>query len=131
MQPTTPIGSRSTSELPISSLNENSPSIRSATPLATAIGNEAWTLSENEIGDPISAVIVAAISSRRAPSSAEIRRMTATRSSTDVCDHETNALFAARTAASTSAAVPAGTAAITVSVAGLTTSMVSPPPAVC
>ena len=75
------------------------------------------------IGEPISAVIVAAISAPRAASPSEIRRTIAARSATGVADQAGKAAVAADTAASTSAAVPAGTLAMTCSVAGLITSI--------
>jgi hypothetical protein len=126
--PTTPIGSRTTSELPISSVHGK----LAATAAAVAdepIGSPTWTVRENEIGEPISAVIEAAMSPARAFRPSEMRWATAIRSSTGVPDQPGNAARAAATARSTSAAVPAGTVATMEPSAGLTTSMTSRPPA--
>ena len=63
--PTTPIGSRTISELPTSSVQAKS-SARPAMDSTTAAGNATWAVRDIPIGEPISAVIAWAISSVRA-----------------------------------------------------------------
>ncbi len=69
--PSTPTGSRSTRELPISSSQATS-SIRPGIAANWAVGRPAWMISLSFNGIPSSWAIVAAISSLRSPSPAEI-----------------------------------------------------------
>lgn len=124
--PTTPIGSRTTSEFAISSVQGKSATTETVASAAIT-GRPAWPMRAKEIGAPMSALIVAAISSERAWSPAAMRRTTAARSAGSVAAQAGNAAVAAATAWSTSSAVPAGTVAMTASVAGLTTSITGPP----
>jgi hypothetical protein len=105
--PTTPIGSCTTSELPISAVQSKSLA-RSAMEVATATGKSTCAVLDSPIGAPISAVIAAARSARRAARPAPIRRTISARSSGEVSDQVRNAARATPTARFTSAAVPAG-----------------------
>lgn len=96
---------------------------------ATAIGTPACTNWANCSGEPSSAVTVRAISSLRATSWSRRAAISAARSAGGVAAQPGNAARAARTAASMSSAVPAGTWAITCSSTGLTTAIVSVPAA--
>ncbi len=125
--PTTPIGSRTISELPTSSVQAKS-SARPAMDSTTAAGNATWAVRDIPIGEPISAVIAWAISSVRAARPAPRRRSTSARCCGVVADQAGKAARAAATARSTSAAVPAGVSATTSPVAGFTTGRVSAEP---
>ena len=125
---TTPSGSRTIVELPTVTGSSAPASISASTPSVMPMGLGTWTFVANTIGVPTSAVIVAASSSARALRPSLIRRTAATRSASGVADQPGNAAAAARTAASASASVPAGTDAMTSSVAGFRTSMRSPEP---
>jgi len=124
MHPTTPIGSRTTSELPTTSSNGNASAIAAACE-KLLIGRPTCTICDSHLTMPVSLEMAVAISSMRAPSASPMRVMYLARSSTGVVDHVSNASLAARTAASTSAAVPEGMLAITSSVTESMTSIVS------
>ena len=89
------------------------------------IGSPTWISWDSHLAIPVSLEIAVASSSARAPSASPIRLRNLARSSTDVLDQVPNAALAAATARSTSAAVPAGTVAITSSETESTTSIVS------
>ncbi len=89
------------------------------------MGRPTWTICDSHLAMPVSLEIVVASSSMRAPRASPMRDRYLARSSTGVCDQDSNAAFAALTARSTSAAVPAGIVAITSSVTESMTSMVS------
>ena len=124
--PTTPTGSRTTSELPISS-SHGTWATTWGIELNVIVGRPAWIIRDRPIGIPSSAATVAAISSARAASPSPIAASSSTRSPTGVCDQPSNASRAAPTARSTSSAVPWGMRPITSSVLALTTSSVSEP----
>ena len=90
--------------------------------------SRAWTLRENVIGEPISAVIDRASSSWRFLMPSRMRSTSPARSSSGTRDHEPNACRAASTAASISARPPRGTSAIVSPVAGFTTGIEPSPP---
>ncbi len=92
---------------------------------ATRIGTPACTACEKPSGEPSSAVTVPAISSLRATSTSRSAAIFAARSAGGVAAQPAKASRAARTAASTSSAVPAGTWPMTCSSAGFTTAIVS------
>ncbi len=81
----------------------------------------------NMMGMPISSEMTWAISSLRAARPSAMAWMYLPRSSLVVWPQVLKAALAAATALSTSAAVPAGMAAMTCSVEGFSTSMVSDP----
>jgi hypothetical protein len=124
MQPTTPIGSRTTIEVPTGSSKRYASAVAAAV-LKLLIGRPTWTICDSHLAMPVSLEIVVASSSIRAPRASPMRERYLARSSTGVCDHDSNAALAALTARSTSAAVPAGIVAITSSVTESMTSMVS------
>lgn len=126
--PTTPIGSRTISEVPISSVQAKS-SARPATDSMTAAGKATWAVRDMVIGEPISAVIAPAISSWRAVRPAPRRRSTSARCCGVVAAQAGKAARAAATARSTSVAVPAGASATTSPVAGFTTGRAPAEPA--
>jgi hypothetical protein len=78
----------------------------------------AWRSVENVIGDPISHVIVRAISGSRARKPEMIRLRYSSRCSTLTCEYAAKAARAATTARSTSSAVPRLIVANVSSVAG-------------
>lgn len=123
--PTTPTGSRTTREVATSSVHGKSVAA-AIVAVAEMTGRAACAIREKVIGAPISAVMVAAISSVRACRPSQTRRRTAARSAGAVEAQPGSAAAAAATARSTSAAVPAGTAATTAPVAGLRTSITGP-----
>src|SRR6266581_7294738 len=122
MQPTTPMGSWTTTELPICSSNGNSPTIWANEPM-TIVGRPAWIIIDRLSGMPTSAVTTLAMSPMRALSPSCNRWRYLARSSTGVADHARKAALAAATALSTSAAVPSGTVPMTSSVDAPMTSM--------
>ena len=126
MQPTTPTGSRTTSELPTCSSNWK-PSTSCAFTAKLPCGRPTWMSVDSILGMPTSSLTMFATSSARAlrPSLMRVRNLA--RSCTDVCDQAGNAAFAAFTARSTSVASPAGIVAMTSSVVELMTSSVSLP----
>ncbi len=90
-------------------------------------GSPAWIMLAHMRGMPSSSEMVWAISSLRAARPSAMAWTYLPRSSGEVRPQVSNAALAAATARSTSAGVPAGTAAMTCSVDGLMTSMVSVP----
>ena len=124
MQPTTPIGSRTTSELPTCS-SKLKPSAVAAACLKLLIGSPTCTSCDSHLAMPVSLEMVVAISSMRAPRASPMRLRYLARSSTGVVDHVSKAARAAATARSTSPAVPAGIVAMTSSRHESITSMVS------
>ena len=126
MQPTTPTGSRVTSERLMVSSKSKLRAV-SGTPAVVAAGMPAWIIVESVAGMPTSLEMRAPISSARAASPAPSFSMKPSRSSSERPDHSGKAALAAATAASTSAAVPSGTEPMTASLDGLTTSMLPSP----
>ncbi len=126
MAPTTPTGSRSTSELPICSANLTSWS-SAGIDANVAIGMPTWTRRASLRGIPTSRAMRSAMSSARAPSPPAMAWSSSARRSTGVPAHPANAPYAAATARSTSSGTPAGTLPMTASVLGLTTSIVAVP----
>ena len=124
MQPTTPIGSRTTSEVPTVSEYSND-SATAAACLKELIGSPTWTSWLSILVMPVSLEITVAISSMRPASASPIRLMYFARSSRGRPDHDSKAAHAARVASATSAAVPAGMVAMTCSVTESKTEMVS------
>jgi hypothetical protein len=122
MQPTTPTGSRTTSELPTCSSYWNSVASLAWMPKFIA-GRPAWIALLIGSGMPTSCAMIFASSSLRAISPAEIFCRYSARFSAGVADHAGNAALAAFTARSMSCAEPSGTRAITSSVPALITSM--------
>ena len=121
MSPQTPIGSLTISVPRLRSSNSNVFSARIAAlmccgPLA------AWALRARFQGAPISSMMAAAMSSWRFANSARIASSNSRRSSRVDCEYVSNALRAAATARSTSAADPRLIRPQTSSVAGLKTS---------
>jgi hypothetical protein len=86
-----------------------------------------WPIFENEIGEPISLVIVTASSAERSCSSAKRRAMTSARSAAVMRGHgpRSKASRAAVTARSISASRPSATRAMTSSLCGEITSIVA------
>src|SRR4051812_43905599 len=115
MQPTTPTGSRTTSELPTVS-SHSTCSSTSGIDMNDMVGRPAWIIVESGIGMPTSRAISAASSSERAAMAAPIARHASARSTSGVCDHVSKPARAASTARSTSSAVPSGTRPMTSSV---------------
>ena len=126
MAPTTPIGSRTISELPIVCSQVKSAATW-AMEAKVAIGRPTWTSWDRTSGIPTSWVMRSARDSIRAarPSLTAVR--SAVRSSTGVADHAGKAAAAAVTARSMSSTVPSGTVPMTSSVVESMTSMVSDP----
>src|SRR5512140_2478355 len=83
MAPTTPIGSRSTVELPTRSSKANSRSSEAKLPV-TVTGSPAWIAFAILMGVPTSAATVVAIASPRAASASRRRSSQRARSSTGV-----------------------------------------------
>ena len=121
MAPTTPTGSRTTSELPISSSHSNVSAALAASANAPA-GRPTWIDPDSVIGMPTSCEITWAISSVRAARASPTRVSSLARSSRDVAAQPGNAAAAASTALSTSSGVPSGMVAKTSSVAESITS---------
>lgn len=128
MAPTTPTGSSRTVEFPIRSSKAYEAAI-SAKEEVTAIDPPTWTAFAKRSGAPSSAVTVSVNSPLRACSASRSAPISAARSAGGVAAQPGRAARAARTAASTSSAVPAGTSAMTWPSAGLTTSIRSAPTA--
>ena len=126
MQPTTPTGSRTTSEFPICSSQGTSEATWAIDPKSIA-GRPAWIVRASASGMPTSAAISAAISSARSASAALIAVHASTRCSTGTSRHSSNPARAAFTARSTSSGVPSGMRPITCSVVESTTSIVPEP----
>ena len=126
MQPTTPMGSRTTRLLPTVSSKAKVCTTCAAMP-KLAFGRPAWMIWASFTGMPTSWATTVAISSVRASRPSWMRVRYLARSSTLVWLQPSKALRAAATARSTSAAVPSGMVAITSSVAELTTSSVPEP----
>ena len=126
MQPTTPIGSRTTSEFPTCSSNWYASAVAAAC-LKLLIGRPTWTSWDSHLAIPVSLEMVVAISSVRAPRASPIRLRYLARSSGDVAAQSGNAALAAATARSTSEAEPEGIVAITSSVTESMTSSVPAP----
>ena len=124
--PTTPAGSRTTSELPTCSSQVTCSTICGIEP-KVMIGRPAWIIAESCTGMPSSDAMRTASSSWRSWSLPEMAAHMAARSSAGVVLHDSNASRAAATARSTSAGVPCGMRPMTSSVEALTTSMVSLP----
>ena len=124
--PTTPTGSRTTSELPICSSQGKSLAI-STTEAVDPAGRPAWIRCDSFLGMPTSREIRSAISSLRAASPSAMAWTYFTRASRSWADQSSNARRAAATAASTSAAVPSGMVPMTSSVEGSTTSIAPVP----
>ncbi len=122
--PTTPTGSRTTSELPIFSSHAIWPTSDGCDPKVIA-GSPAWMPIDWAMGMPSSAEMSAAISSARSCRRTATAAHSSARSSTGTCDQPSKAARAAATARSTSSAVPAGMRPMTSSVVALTTSIVS------
>ncbi len=122
----TPIGSLTSSVVPISCSNWYSASTRRAV-MKCPTPAPAWARSAIDSGAPISWLIVSPMSVIRVWYTSMIRSSRASRSSTGVCDHVSNAALAAATAASTSACVPIAIVVIGSSVAGLITARVVSP----
>ncbi len=119
MQPTTPIGSRTTSDLPYGPATSSSHSNARATRAKLAqfqTGVPTCTGLASLSGMPTSRAIAVPISSMRALSPAEILSRKAARVSTGNPAQPSKAARAASTASAASAAVPAGTVAMTSSV---------------
>jgi hypothetical protein len=126
MQPTTPTGSRTISELPTCCSSSTSSSRFTIEP-TSMIGRPAWIMRERPIGMPTSRAMSAAISSERCCSPAVIARSASIRCSIVDCDHASKPARAALTAWSTSASVPSATVPTTSSVVASITSTVSRP----
>ena len=126
MAPTTPTGSRTTSELPISSSQAKDSAAWAASANAPA-GRPTWMAPESVIGMPTSWEMTCAISSVRAPRASPMRVSSLPRSSREVAAQPGKAAAAARTALSTSSGVPSGMVAKTSSVAESMTSSVPLP----
>ena len=118
--PTTPIGSRTTNELPISCSHSTRSSCSGIEP-KSIVGSPAWIAFDSATGMPSSEATSAAISSERSASLAAMPAHASARAVIGVWLHVSNASRAAATALSTSAGVPSGTRPMTSSVAGLTT----------
>ena len=93
------------------------------------VGASTWPIPENEIGEPISRVMISAMSPISAVICAATADRMAARSAGVMRGHGpwSNAVRAAATALSMSASVPSGTRPTTSSVAGEITAMVSVP----
>ena len=126
MAPTTPTGSRTTSEFPISSSQGNDSAALAASAKAPA-GSPTWTPPERVIGMPTSCEMMVAISSVRAARASPMRTRVLARSSREVADQAGKAAAAAWTALSTSSTVPSGMVAMTSSVVESMTSRVPVP----
>ena len=126
MQPTTPTGSRTTSEFPTCSSKTVSSTAAGIDPKSIA-GSPAWIMVESWRGIPTSREMSAAISAERSASFADIAWQAAARSCAGTCDHCSKAGRAARTARSTSSASLAGMLPMTCSVVESTTSNVPLP----
>ncbi len=120
--PTTPIGSRTTSELPTfcSQVNWD---VTSAIEPNAAMGSPTWTSWERTSGMPTSWVIRSARDSIWAPSASLTLVRMAVRSATGVADQAGKAAAAAATARSMSSRVPSGTDPMTSSVVESITSI--------
>ena len=126
MAPTTPTGSCTTSELPISSSHSKLSAALAASAKAPA-GRPTWMEPESVIGMPTSWLITCAISSVRAARASPMRVSSLARSSVEVAAQPGKAAAAASTALSTSSGVPSGMVAKTSSVAESMTSSVPVP----
>ena len=122
MHPTTPTGSRITTELPTFSSHLKSPSIFAYMP-KVKVGEPAWIFVASLSGMPTSCAIVRPISSDRAFMPSLIFARNAARSAGGVALQASKAARAAATAAFASAASPSGMRAITSSVAAAWTSI--------
>ena len=107
---TTPTGSRSRIELPSSSRHSYS-AARWPQSAKVIVGRPTWIPLERARGIPTSLAMMRASSSERSASFSEIRVRNSPRSLGLVAAHAGKAAAAARTAASASAGVPAGTVA--------------------
>ena len=123
MQPTTPIGSRTTSELPTVCSQVKSPATWAAVRNEFS-GRPTWTSWENSRGMPTSWVMRSASASVRSASASPTAVSSAVLSATGVADHDGKAARAAATARSTSAIDPSGTVPMTCSVVESMTAMV-------
>ncbi len=123
IRPQTPMGSLTTRVLPCSSSNWN---FFSASMAVARCPMPIWTCgpAARDAGAPISSLTASARSAERFWYSASTAPSSARRSSRVVCDQVVNALRAASTAASTSAAPPIAIRPETCSVVGLSTSRV-------
>ena len=130
MQPTTPIGSRTTSEWPTFSSYTKARATLAALPQLKT-GPPTCTILASLIGMPTSRAMAVAISSERAFKPATILSMKTQRSSTLKPDQAGNAARAAKTACAASSAVPCGTVAITSSVLASCTSKTAVAWALC
>ncbi len=126
MAPTTPTGSCTTRELPISSSQGNVSTAWAASANAPA-GRPTWIMPDSERGMPSSCEMVLAISSVRAARASPMRMSVLARSSREVLDQAGKAAAAACTALSTSSGVPSGMVARTSSVVESMTSSVPVP----
>jgi hypothetical protein len=123
MHPTTPTGSRTISELPTSRPSKSKVRASSAKCAKLNVGRPTCTTFAHASGMPMSLDSSAASSSVFATIASWVLCSRSARSAGGVCDQVANAVRAAATALSTSAAVPSATSAMTCSVAGLTTAM--------
>lgn len=126
MAPTTPTGSRTTSELPTRASNGNAPSSLAKLPQLKT-GLPTWIARASLIGMPTSPAISWASASLRAFRPSAIFWMISARLGAGVAAQPSNAARAAATAASASAALPSGMVPITASVVEWITSMVPLP----
>jgi hypothetical protein len=124
MAATTPTGAFTTLA-PFTSSSQLNSSARRACEARWASGPATCIIWAILMGVPTSAEIVSASSSARALSTSAIRPRYLPRSPGAMAPHSSKAARAAATARSASSAPPAGTSAMTSSVAGLTTAMVS------
>ena len=122
MQPTTPMGSRTISELPTVCSH-----VKSAATWAAAVnelsGSPTWTSWDSTRGMPTSWVMRSARSSIRAPRASATLVKSAVRSSSGRVDHAGKAALAAATARSTSSVVPSGMVPMTSSLVESITSI--------
>jgi len=126
MAPTTPTGSRTTSELPISSSQGKASAAWAASAKAPA-GSPTCTPPDRVMGMPTSCEMMVAISSVRAARASPMRMRALALSSREVVDQAGKAAAAASTAALTSSTVPSGMVAMTSSVVESMTSRVPVP----
>ncbi len=126
MAPTTPIGSRTTTELPSGCSQVKSAATWAIEP-NDATGSPTCTSWDKVSGIPTSWAIRSAIDSIRSPSTVLTLVSRSVRSATGVADQDGNAAAAASTARSMSSVVPSGTVPMTSSVAESITSRVPEP----
>ena len=126
MQPTTPIGSRTTVEEPTWREYSND-SATAAAVLNELRGRPTWMMLDSGLAMPVSREIALAISSMRPPRASPMRLMYFARSAAGRALQPSNAALAAAAAFATSPAVPSGTVAMTSSVRESCTAMVPLP----